>query len=167
MKKILFIIASLLFITNLNAQTQEDLDASQKRIEKLQGLIAKTPESVNLTNIDNLARKSTPIGKETIKITTDLLALHEALKGAELPTIESCKTLYNRIEEQSKEIKNAAAMIDDAAADVKKVKLTAAVKANKSLGYSKDVLSISGTESAFQIETITSIMETVKTGLGL
>ena len=167
MKKILFIIAGLLLITNLNAQTQEELAASQKRIEKLQGLIAKTPESVNLTNIDNLARRATPIGKETIEITTELQALHEALKGAELPTIETCKALYNRIEEQAKAIRDASEKIDDAAAEVKKVKLTAAAKATKSLNYSKDVLGTSGTESAYQVKTIALIMDTVKTGLGL
>jgi len=169
MKKLIFVVASLLFITNLNAQTAEEMAESQKRVEKLQGLVAKTPDKADLTSVDDLATKATPIANETIEITTGLNGLHDGLKGeGEMPTLAECKALYDRIEDNSKALKAAAEKIDNAAADVKKIKKPAqAMKASKALTYSKDVLGTAGTESAYQVKTIASIMETVKAAVGL
>lgn len=175
MKKVLFLsIAFILsLIGNVNAQMSEEMQASKERYVKLEKL--KSPGEVGSPNVDALAASSTLVLATSLDITPKLENLYYRSLGqsedgvidvtVKKPTLEECVALSETIALQTLAVKVATESIDGAANEVKEIKNPMkAGKAAKSLSYSKDVLSIVGLESTYQVKAIAEIIETVKTG---
>lgn len=176
MKKVLFVLVAFALLAmngSVNAQTQEEMDASKERYAKLQKL--KDPGKVGSTNIDALAVSSTKILATSLEITPQLENFYYRSIGqsedgvtdvtVKKPTLEECVELSGMIALQTLAIKKATESIEAASGELKGIKNPMkAGKAGKSLNYSKDVLSLTGLESTFQAKAIAEIIETIKTG---
>lgn len=176
MKKLLLVsvILAFVFTSIAQAQSKEAIIVSQKRYEQLVKLSNKTPKETALYNVDRLAKSSTAVLLESLRITPLLQNLYyrsigESVDGVadvnvKKPTLDECIELSTKISEQALNVKTATGNIEAAAQEIKNVKNPiAAAKSVKSLDYSKDALSITAEESIFQVNAIASIIETIKT----
>lgn len=144
MKAIMMIAAALLFVaTGVNAQTQEEMQASASRIEQLK---AAAPKDCGVAEIDNAAHKSKSVADAVVVIDT---VLRGEVDLAKLPE------LLEKIQSLTGELGEIGQMMGGATSALKEVKNPMKLKpANNSLGYVTNVTTAAGQELAYQGQVI-------------
>lgn len=175
MKKILFCTMVLFFAVASSAQTTEDMKASKERSAKLAKL--KQPKDCGVAAIDKLTSSAGNVAEESVQITPILEGMYYRSIGqtedgvtdvtVKKPTVEELTELSARIAKQAIAVVEVTKTIEPAGKEISSAKGPAALKATKSLNYSKDVLVILGEESVFQTKAIAAMIETAESAKNL
>ncbi|HAN37491.1 MAG TPA: hypothetical protein DCQ29_01195 [Chitinophagaceae bacterium] len=191
MKRILLSAALSLFLASMSfaqEKTPEELkaerevlkaerksEAYQERQKKLAEL--KDPGSTSVSSIDALAANSTTALLETKKNNELLPELYKRTVGETVdgvtdvtvkkPTIEELLAVSESILKTTKAVSASSLEIARAQADIKSAGMLKAVKATKSINYSKDVNSLLVAELAYQSKLIANLIATLKSSENL
>ena len=176
MKKLLLVISVfLLLIGNVaNAQTKEEMEASQARCEKLAKLCKKEPKKTNIPEVDSYVMSVYASAVAAVATTEQLQDLYyrqigESKDGVtdvtvKKPSLEELTNLSMTIAKQadaiSKAAKSAEAMVQASKGERNPMK---AAKIATALAFTKDAYPILVEESALQIKAIAEMIETAKT----
>ncbi len=179
MKKVLIVIVAMLMMgVTVNAQTKEEMQASQKRTENLQSLIAKYPKPTGLADVD-------AYGEAVYNAAVMAVANSEQLEGfyyrsigetkdgitdvnIKKPTVEECMSLASTIAAEAVSVKQAADLAKAAAEQAKSEKNPMkAAKVAKMTKFTVDVMPVLTEESVAQGKAINDMIETLKTAKNL
>jgi len=177
----------LSFTQSVNAQdkTKEELNAErdalkteyksqdrQERQLKLEELTAKPPKECGLASVDGLATNSKTMLDEQKKINTELPELYKRTIGETIdgvttvtekkPTLEELISLSKSIASQVIAVADASKKVGDATNDVKGLNPMKAPSATKSLNYTKDVLTVLGSELQLEGKIVANLIATLK-----
>lgn len=162
---------SLFISANLFAQTPEQMQASKDRLTKLEKL-GEAPKTCGMAAIDGLSEKSCEIAKNSVVITplVQIMCYSAAGQNAQgvvdgtvvKPTLVEVTALGVKVADQAILIKDASALVEGAAAEVKTIKNPMKMKpAASNLSYSKDVLAVAGEETAFMTQVIADMVKSL------
>lgn len=162
MKKFIFaaLVAVFAFGTaNAQKPTPEEVQASVQRYHKLQSM--KKPDRTSLSNIDALATKAEAAAQNSVEVSMLLerAAGTSPEANADIAlTNDEYVALTERVNKEQKDLQELTNMMTPAANDLKTASALNKVKATKSIGYSKDVISILTAEAAYHTKTMSSIV---------
>lgn len=171
MKKLIFFVLALFAMSNVFAQTSEEMAASKARLAKMEKLV-KMPKSTGLSSIDALAVNCGAIAANSVEITPLLQGMYYRSMGqnnegvidvtVKKPTVAEATELSLRIAAQALLVKQASELVKGAGEELKTVTNPLKLKAPTScLKYSKDVLEIAAAETAFQVKAIAEMIKTL------
>lgn len=176
MKKLFWIIPALLLLMGnvANAQTKEEMEASQARYEKLVKLCKKEPKKTNIPEVDTYVTSVYTSAVAAAATTEQLQGLYyrqigESKDGVidvtvKKPTLEELTGLSATIAAQAVSITGAAKSAEAAVQASKGEKNPMKVaKIAAALAFTKDAYPILVEESALQTKAIAEMIETAKT----
>ena len=176
MKKLFWIIPALLLLMGnvANAQTKEEMEASQARYEKLVKLCKKEPKKTNIPEVDTYVTSVYTSAVAAAATTEQLQGLYyrqigESKDGVtdvtvKKPTLEELTSLSATIAAQAVSITSAAKSAEAAVQASKGEKNPMKVaKIAAALAFTKDAYPILVEESALQTKAIAEMIETAKT----
>lgn len=170
MKIFSFLLSAFVFITSLgvvSAQTQEDMNASLDRIQKLEDLFKKEIKATKDNTVDNYVSSVKSAADTSKSISGQLQKIYDLQKnGSKIAgMINELTDLSVQILELAKEIKTAAESADKIANSVKTEKnpMKAAAIA-KAVAVTAEACPVLVEESAFQVKTIDLMIQTAKAG---
>lgn len=181
MKKLFLVLVTIFMVAGLNvanAQTKDEMKASQERMEKLAKLCQKEPKATGVGDVDTYVKNVYDAAILSMSTTEQLQNLYyrsigETKDGVtdvniKKPTVEELTTLSATIAAQALTIKDAAGAADKAlsASKTQKNPMKAA-KIATVLGFTKDAYPILVEESATQTKAIAAMIETAKTAKNL
>lgn len=181
MKKVILALAVLFMATALNvvnAQTKEEMKASQERMEKLAKLCQKEPKTTGVGEVDSYVKSVRDAAILSMATTEQLHDLYyrqigETKDGIQdvaikKPTVEELTVLSVTIAAQAITIKDAAASADKAITASKSQKNPLKVaKITTALAFTKDAYPVLLEESVAQTKAISQMIETAKTANNL
>lgn len=181
MKKLLLVFVTIFMVAGLNvanAQTKDEMKASQERMEKLAKLCQKEPKSTGVADVDMYVRKVYDSAILSMATTEQLQNLYYRSIGetkdgvtdvnVKKPTIDELTTLSATIAAQAITVKDAATIADKALAASKSQKNPMkAAKIATVLGFTTDAYPVIVEESAAQTKAIAAMIETAKTAKNL
>ncbi|WP_303004809.1 hypothetical protein [Bacteroides congonensis] len=181
MKKIILALVALFMATALNvvnAQTKEEMKASQERMEKLANLCQKEPKTTGVGEVDSYVKNVHGAAILSMATTEQLHDLYyrqigETKDGVQdvtikKPTIEELTALSVTIAAQAVTIKDAAASADKALTASKSQKNPLKVaKITTALAFTKNAYPVLLEESVAQTKAIAQMIETAKTAKNL
>lgn len=181
MKKMIFALVTLFMVTAfnvVNAQTKEEMKASQERMEKLAKLCQKGPKATGVGEVDSYVKSVHDAAILSMATTEQLHDLYyrqigETKDGVQdvtikKPTIEELTALSATIAAQAVTIKNATASADKATTASKSQKNPLKVaKITTALAFTKDAYPVLLEESVAQTKAIAQMIETAKTAKNL
>lgn len=180
MKRIIFIaiVAMLSMGVTVNAQTKEEMQASQKRVENLQGLIAKYPKQTGLPDVDAYGQAVYDAAVLAATNSEQLENIYyrsigETKDGVtdvniKKPTVEECMSLAATIAAEGVAVKQASELAKAAAEQAKSEKNPMkAAKVAKMTKFTADVMPVLLEESVAQGKAINDIIETLKSAKNL
>lgn len=148
-------------------KSKEAMDRDAK-LEKLQ-----EPAGSELQVVDNLASSSTTLLRSTKEINEILPEMYKRTIGETIegvtdvtvkkPKLEELTGLAANLIQQGKAIADLSKTIPTASDEVKKAKPMQAVKATKSLNYSKDVIALLAPEIELNLKIVNHLIDTLKT----
>jgi type II secretory pathway pseudopilin PulG len=144
---------------------------AEKRRKKLENL--KDPGVVDVESVDKLAASSTLLLTGTKGINASVPELYKRTVGETIdgvtevnvqkPTLEELTAVATSIATTVAGVATAQDAVQKAADDVKSMPKTSALKAAKSLNYSKDALSLVIPELQLNAKVMANLIETLKT----
>lgn len=172
MKKSLLISTVLLSFTFTFGQTNEEIESSKERVEKIQKL--KTPKSTSVASLDDLNVTIGASALESASITPLLKGLYYRSVGentdgvadvtVKKPSLAECQELAARILTQVKTVQTITSSLPEVTEEAKTIKNPLKLaKVASSLGYIKTAVSLLGEETLFQSKAINSIIQTLTT----
>lgn len=180
MKKLLLVISVFLLLMGnvANAQSREEMEASQKRCEKLVKLTKKEPKTTGIQEVDSYTKNVYDAAVNSTKMTEQLQNLYyrqigESKDGVtdvtvKKPTLEELMSLSVTIAKQAEAITEAGKSAADAVNASKKEKNPMkGAKIAAALAFTKDAYPILVEESALQTKAIAEMIETAKTSENL
>lgn len=170
----LLLIAFFSFANISNAQTKEEIQASQERYEKLAKLCKKEPFKCGVSDVDTYVSSVYDAAKASMDITDQLQTLYyrqigETKDGVtdvtiKKPTLEELMSLSGKVAEQARAVTEASQSATAAVKSSKDEKNPMKVaKISKALLFTKDAYPILVEESASQTKAIAAMIETAKT----
>lgn len=156
---------ALLFATvAMYAQSEEEILASQARLEELKNL--SIPKKTDFAKVDELVEKSSKMAKESMEISVGLYEANKALSSDNpvayaIANIQSLEQMLVSAEKISSESLPAVAkLVPEASEELKSVKNPLKLKGAKSaINYSNTVIKIVTEETAFQVKALTGIIK--------
>lgn len=181
MKKMILALVVLFMATTLNvvnAQTREEMKASQERMEKLAKLCQKDQKSTGVGEVDSYVKNVRDAAILSMATTEQLHGLYyrqigETKDGVQdvtikKPTVEELTVLSVTIVAQGVAIKDAGASAEQAMAASKSQKNPMKVaKITTALAFTKDAYPVLMEESVAQAKAIAQMIETAKTATNL
>ena len=174
-----FLVVAAMFSTSVVcAQTKEEMEASQKRYEKLTKLCEKEPKETGFPEVDNYIGTVYLSAIAAVSTTEQLQSLYyrqigETKDGVtdvtiKKPTLEELTALSATIGTQALAVTAAAESAKIAVKVSKEQKNPAAVaKITKALVFTKDAYPVLLEESVFQTKAIAEMIETAKSSQNL
>lgn len=180
MKK-LFLVAIVVMLTMptiVKAQTKEEMQTSQKRVENLQVLLAKYPKQTGLADVDAYGQAVYNAAVLAVANSEQLEGLYyrsigETKDGVtdvniKRPTVEECLVLATTITAEGVSVKQANDLAKAATEQAKSEKNPMkAAKVAKMTQFTTDVTPLLLEESVAQGKAINEIIETIKSGKNL
>ena len=169
MKKTIFCAIALFCVVAVSAQvTEEDMQASKQRSEKLADLTQ--PKDCGIAELDKLTATSASLATETLDVVPQLQNLYSRALGetgeditqAEVRAAlrEELAAIGERVTKQAAEVASATLRIPDAGDALAKERNPLKLKgATKTMNYIKDVLNILKDESTFQVKTVAELVK--------
>lgn len=162
-----FIIAAC---TSIFAQTKEEIQSSNARMEKMQKL--EIPKSTSIASLDDLNIAVGAAAIESASITPLLKGIYyrsvgESTDGivdvtVKKPSLAECKELASRILTQVKIVQTITSSLPSVTEEAKTIKNPLKLaKVASSLGFVKTAVSILGEETMFQSKAINNIIQTL------
>ena len=175
MLTVVFMVSCVNFV---NAQTKEEMEASQARYEKLVKLCEKKPKSTSVSEVDVYVKKVYDAAILSMATAEQLQNLYYRQIGetkdgvtdvtVKRPTVEELTALSATIAAQSVTVKGASDSAEAALSASKNQKNPMkAAKVATALGFTKDVYPILVEELAAQTKAIAEMIETAKTANNL
>lgn len=156
-------------------KTERKSAAYQERQKKIAEL--KDPETTNLESVDALATNLTTALIETKKNNELIPELYKRTIGETLdgvtdvtekkPTLEELLLLSKGIVNTTKAVTESFAGVSKASEDIKRAGMLKALRATKSVNYSKEVNSLLSSELLFQGKLVGNLIETLKSSKNL
>lgn len=170
MKKSLLIATVLLSFSFTFAQTKEEIQLSNARMEKIQKM--ETPKSTSVASLDDLNVIIGASAIESASITPLLKGLYyrsvgESTDGiadviVKKPSLAECQELAARILTQVKTVQTITSSLPSVTEEAKAIKNPLKLaKVASSLGYVKTAVSLLGEETLFQSKAIKNIIQTL------
>ena len=170
----LILIALVLSVGTLSAQTKEEMQASQARYEKLVKLCEKEPKKTGVADVDTYITSVYTSAIAAISTTEQLQNLYYRQIGetkdgvtdvtVKKPTVEELTVLGATIAEQGLAITAAAKSAEAALKSSKEQKNPMkAAKVASGLAFTKEVYPFLVVESALQSKAIAEMINTAKT----
>lgn len=181
MKKLFLVLVTVFMVAGLNvanAQTKDEMNASQERMEKLAKLCQKEPKTTGVGDVDTYVKSIYDASILSVGTTEQLQNLYSRSIGetkdgvtdvnVKKPTVDELLTLSATVAAQAVTIKNAADSADKAVSASKSQKNPMkAAKIATALGFTKDAYPVLVEESAAQTKAIAAMIETAKTAKNL
>lgn len=164
MKKFLLAVALIFAAVTVSAQTAEEIQASLDRIAKLEKL--SKPKNTGLAKVDELLTKSGDVATESMAIS---LGLHEANKALsegnaaslDVAALELSLAAATKLSTESLPV--LVKLVPEAGEEAKTIKNPLKAKgALSAVNYAKTVVEVVTEETAFQVKTLTQIIEKAK-----
>ena len=179
MKKLFLVLVTIFMVAGLNvanAQTKDEMKASQERMEKLAKLCQKEPKATGVGDVDTYVKNVYDAAILSMSTTEQLQNLYyrsigetkDGVTDVNIKKPTELTTLSTTIAAQALTIKDAAGAADKAlsASKTQKNPMKAA-KIATALGFTKDAYPILVEESATQTKAIAAMIETAKTAKNL
>lgn len=180
LKNLSFALVAVIFSTNIvNAQVvnKENFEQAAKRAEKLVKLTEKKPKESGAGNIDVYVASVHALSIKSVELTNELRnfyyrSIGETKDGVtdvseKKPTLKDATNLLETITVQSIAIANIVKSTEGVAQEVKSLDKKVALKVVKPMKFTTDAIPILVEESAFQVEAIKEMVETLKSSNNL
>lgn len=173
MKKVIFMIATILVAASAFAQTKEDINASVERAKKLSELCAKFPKASGTSEVDAYAKAVLAAAEAAVENSKQLENLYSRTIGETKdgvtevtivkPSLEEITKLSATIAAEGIAVGEATKLAADAAKKVKETKNPIqAAKLVPMTKFTADVMPILAEETAAQAKAIAAMVETAK-----
>ena len=165
MKKLFLMAALLVAAVGVSAQSPEEIQQSQERIEKLTKLQAECPKNCGLQAVDQLMSEAGNSASEALQISPLVQKFQKRVeeKDTDAAMVAELTELGIRISNQVKTVQKVGELVAPASQEIAKIKNPLKLKApTQVMKYSKEVLQITVEETAFQAMAVEKMLEQLK-----
>lgn len=145
---------------------------SKERLMKIEKLEAEPPKTSGVGSVDGIADNSKKILVETKSINKQVPEMYKRTIGETVdgitdvtikkPSIDELTTLALTLTTQIKAVADVTSSVTGATADIKSASPMVAIKATKSLNYSKEALSLVAPELQMNLKVVNNLIATLK-----
>lgn len=140
-------------VTSVQAMTQEEMQASAERVEKLKSPL---PKQSGISEFDNVSAESKTVADATVSIANATSAL---VTGT---TVEELEALTKRIKEATAKLADIGKSIGNLSGALKELKNPMKIKpATNQINYSKEVVQVAGEELVHQGKLVAAMLATL------
>lgn len=178
MKRYFVILATILVASTTFAQTKEEIKASVERAQQISELLAKTPKSTGIANVDGCVNDLQKAAEAAVANSENLTGLYyreigETKDGVtdvnvKKPTLDELLQLSESITEEGTAVTEAGKKVEPAINEIKEIKNPMkAAKLVSVTNFITDLSKILGEESVAQAKAIAEMIETAKSASNL